>query len=113
MRRKNLLRRLLLILFFTGSIACAGEVSIIQFGAKGDGETLNTKMIQTAIIKMASSGGGTIVMPKGVFVSGAIFLKPGVNLHLEKDAVLQCSTDMKNFPEQRTLNYAYMIPFKS
>ncbi len=40
--------------------------------------------------------------PKVFFVSGALFLKPKVNLHLDKDAVLKCSTDMANFPVQRT-----------
>jgi len=76
-------------------------VTVTEFGAKGDGETLNTESIQAAIDKCAASGGGTVVVPKGVFVSGAIFLKPGVNLHLEKDAVLKGTTDMKNYPEMR------------
>ena len=70
-----------------------------EAGALGDGTTLNTEKIQSAIDQIATKGGGTLVIPKGVFLSGAIFLKPGVNLHLEKDAVLRCSTDMKNFPE--------------
>ena len=73
MRQKNLLMRLILILFFTSTIVSAGEGSIIQFGAKGDGESLNTEAIQAAIDKTASSGGGTIVVPKGIFLSGAVF----------------------------------------
>lgn len=76
--------------------------SITNFGAVGDGDTLNTKSIQSTIDHVASGGGGTVVVPEGIFVSGALFLKPGVNLQLEKGSVLQCSTDMKNFPEQRT-----------
>lgn len=76
--------------------------SITNFGAVGDGDTLNTKSIQSAIDHVASSGGGTVLVPEGIFVSGALFLKPGVNLQLAKGSVLQCSTDMKNFPEQRT-----------
>jgi alpha-L-rhamnosidase len=79
-----------------------GSAVITKFGAVGDGATLNTKSIQTLIDQLATNGGGTVVIPKGVFVSGAIFLKPGVNLHLEKGAVLKCSTDMSNFPTQRT-----------
>ena len=94
---------LTLTLLFAGMcMARAGEVSIERFGAKGDGETINTVAIQTTIDKVAAAGGGTVVIPKGEFVSGALFLKPGVNLHLNSGAVLQCSTDMKNFPEQRT-----------
>lgn len=78
------------------------RVSIANFGAVGDGKTLNTRFIQAAIDQLASKGGGTVMIPRGVFLSGAIFLKPGVNLFLAKDAVIKCSTDMKNFPEQRT-----------
>ncbi|QJU59099.1 exopolygalacturonase [Sphingomonas sp. AP4-R1] len=80
----------------------SGQVSILRFGARADGRTVNTKAIQAAIDKVAAGGGGTVTVPKGVFVSGALFLKPGVNLHLDKGAVLRCSTDMSHFPVQRT-----------
>ncbi len=76
--------------------------AISDFGAVGDGATLNTRAIQSAIDHVAAQGGGTVVVPPGVFVSGALFLKPRVDLHLEKDAVLKCSTDLSNFPAQRT-----------
>jgi polygalacturonase len=82
--------------------AISREVSITDFGAVGDDATINTKAIQTAIDHLAANGGGTVVVPEGVFVSGALFLKPKVNLHLQKGAVLKCSTDMANFPVQRT-----------
>ena len=78
------------------------EAPITQFGAVGDGITLNTTAIQQSIDSMAASGGGTVVVPAGNFLSGALFLKPGVNLRLEKDSALVASTDMKDFPEQRT-----------
>jgi alpha-L-rhamnosidase len=80
----------------------SGRVSILRFGARADGSTVNTKAIQATIDKVASGGGGTVIVPKGVFVSGALFLKPQVNLHLERGAVLRCSTDMSHFPVQRT-----------
>lgn len=76
--------------------------SITDFGARADGVTVNTRAIQTAIDHLAAQGGGTVVVPQGVFVSGALFLKPGVDLHLAKGAVLRCSTDMQNFPPRRT-----------
>ena len=82
--------------------ATPSEVLITKFGAKADGATLNTKAIQAAIDHVASGGGGTVVVPQGVFVSGALFFKPGVNLHLLAGAVLKCSTDLSNFPLQRT-----------
>jgi polygalacturonase len=78
------------------------QAVITDFGAVADGTTLNTKAIQAAIDHLASRHGGTVVIPRGVFVSGALFLKPKVNLHLQAGAVLRCSTDMANFPVQRT-----------
>jgi len=78
------------------------SVSITAFGAKADGTTLNTQAIQSAIDHLAARGGGTVTAPAGVFVSGALFFKPGVNLHLARGAVLKCTTDMSNFPRQRT-----------
>lgn len=75
---------------------------ITDFGAIGDGKTLNTERIQSAIDKLSSKGGGTLVIPKGVFLSGAIFLKPGVNLHLDEGAVIKGSTDRKDYPKLNT-----------
>jgi polygalacturonase len=75
---------------------------ITQTGAVGDGKTLNTKAIQSAIDRLAADGGGTLVVPEGVFISGSLFMKPGVNLYLEKDSVLKCSVDPNSFPRKRT-----------
>jgi alpha-L-rhamnosidase len=82
--------------------SAARQASIADFGAVADDATINTRAIQAAIDHLAGQGGGTVVVPAGVFVSGALFLKPGVHLHLDLGAVLKCSTDMKNFPVQRT-----------
>ncbi len=75
---------------------------ITDFGAVADGAKIATAAIQATIDDLAKRGGGTVMVPAGVFVSGAIFLKPRVHLHLERGAVLKCSTDMTNFPPQRT-----------
>lgn len=82
----------------------ASEVSIVSLGAVADGAKVNTKAIQAAIDKVAGMrAGGTVVVPKGTFVSGALFFKPKVNLRLEAGAVLQCSQDVAaDFPAQRT-----------
>src|SRR4051794_17108604 len=80
----------------------ARRLSIVDAGAAGDGATLNTPKIQSAIDRLASEGGGTLVVPKGVFLRGAIFLKPGVNLQLDEGAVLKGSTDTKDYPKTRT-----------
>jgi len=76
--------------------------SIMEFGAVADGTSLNTTAIQAAINHAAQRGGGTVTVPAGVFVSGALFLKPGVHLHLERGAVLRCSNNLQDFPLQRT-----------
>ncbi|MBV8856948.1 MAG: exopolygalacturonase [Acidobacteria bacterium] len=82
--------------------ASAKGTSVVDFGAVGDGRTLNTERIQSAINQLASKGGGTLVFPRGVFMSGAIFLKPGVNLQLDEGAVLKGSADRKDYPKMRT-----------
>jgi alpha-L-rhamnosidase len=82
--------------------ATTREHLITKFGAVPDDSTVNTKSIQAAIDQLAAKGGGTVVVPKGVFVSGALFFKPKVNLRLTEGAVLKCSTDLSNFPAQRT-----------
>jgi alpha-L-rhamnosidase len=80
----------------------ASPLSIADFGAVGDGTTLNTSNIQFAIDRLAAKGGGTLVIPKGIFLSGAIFLKPGVNLHLEAEAVIKGSTNTRDYPKLKT-----------
>lgn len=71
---------------------------ISDFGANSDAKTLNTRAIQSAIDACAKLGGGDLVIPKGTFVTGAIFLKQGVNLRLEKDAVLKGSQNTNDYP---------------
>ena len=84
------------------SAATSRELLITKCGAVADDSTVNTKMIQAAIDQLAAKGGGTVVVPKGSFVSGALFFKPRVHLRLTEGAVLKCSTDLSNFPAQRT-----------
>jgi len=83
-------------------VAVKRRADIRTHGARGDGAFINTAAIQSAIDAMAAEGGGTVVVPKGVFVSGALFMKPSVHLHLQAGAVLRCTTDMKHFPRRRT-----------
>ncbi|HEY6225771.1 MAG TPA: glycoside hydrolase family 28 protein [Verrucomicrobiae bacterium] len=71
---------------------------ITEFGAIPDSKTLNTKSIQSAIDACAKAGGGELVIPKGAFITGSIFLKQGVNLVLEKDSVLKGSQDTNDYP---------------
>jgi alpha-L-rhamnosidase len=92
-----------LIAFYVSSAEAGNEqLSIAAAGAVGDGKMLNTAVIQKAIDRLAVDGGGTLVIPAGDFLSGAIFLKPGVNLRLDKGAVLQGSTNIADYPELET-----------
>ena len=93
---------LLLSFIQTGRATESNRVSIAAAGAVGDGVTLNTPAIQKAIDQLATNGGGTLVIPKGEFLTGAIFLKPGVNLHLDPGAVLKGSTNIENYPAMQT-----------
>lgn len=72
---------------------------ITSYGAIADGKTINTVAIQNTIEACRAAGGGVVVIPKGVFVSGAIFLKQGVNLQVEKDGVLKGSTNQNDYPQ--------------
>ena len=67
-------------------------------GLVDDGSTVNTKAIQAAIDRCAANGGGILVIPKGGYVSGALFLKPRVNLELAAGTVLMASTNIADFP---------------
>lgn len=73
-------------------------VDIRSHGAVGDGRTVNTKAIQKAIDACAAAGGGMVAVPAGVFVSGSIWLKPGVGLELRKGAVLKGSPNLSDYP---------------
>ena len=72
---------------------------ITDFGAVGDGKTLNTAAIQNAIDTCTSAGGGQVVVPAGRFLSGTICLKSNVELHLESGAELISSLDPHDMPD--------------
>jgi exo-poly-alpha-galacturonosidase len=86
----------------TATQKSAKRYVITDYGAVADGNAVNTKAIQGAIDKCAVRGGGVVVVPAGTFLSGAIFLKPGVDLRVEKDGVLKAVVDRSAFPEVDT-----------
>ncbi len=71
--------------------------SILDFQAAGDGKTLNSQAIQSAIDACAADGGGRVTVPRGVFVTGTIWLRSRVELHLEHGAVLLGSPDLDDY----------------
>jgi polygalacturonase len=67
--------------------------SITEFGAKPDGITINTQSINTAIENCSKKGGGVVLIPAGLWLTGPITLKSNVNLHVSRSALLQFSGD--------------------
>ncbi|MBZ4190624.1 glycoside hydrolase family 28 protein [Niabella beijingensis] len=91
--------RSLLLFCLSGFWLCtrAADKNITDFGAKGDGTTLNTAAIQKAIDACAGSGGGKVFFPEGNYLSGTIELKDNVVLHFQKGATLLGSTDIEAY----------------
>lgn len=92
-------KNILLILFVAAAIAAhAQDYEITQSGVTNDSTKLNTIAIQNVIDKAEANGGGTVVIPKGVFLTGALFFKPKTKLRLLEGAVLKGSEDISNYP---------------
>lgn len=73
------------------------QLVITDFGAVGDGETMNTEVIQQTINEAAAQGGGVVIIPEGRFLTGALFFKPNTHLHVREGGVLLGSDDIRNF----------------
>ena len=68
-----------------------------KMGVKGNGRA-ETGDLQAVIDKVYAAGGGTVVLPKGRYLTGALFFPSGVSLRLEKGAVLQGTADPADYP---------------
>jgi len=87
------------ILLLAGAATAAETVyDVRSYGAKPDGQTLCTEAIQRAIGACATAGGGTVFLPSGKLLSGTIYLRSHVTLHLDTGCVLLGSTDLKDYP---------------
>ena len=74
------------------------EVSIVEFGAVGDGHTLNTTAFAAAIDSLAAQGGGRVTVPEGVWYTGPIVLKDHIELHLAQNALIIFDNDPSHYP---------------
>src|SRR5579872_4789573 len=77
------------------------DYRITDFGAIGDGTTLNTKAIQRTVDSCSHQGGGRIIVPAGNFVTGSIRLFSNMEVCLEAGATLTGSPDNKDYLHQK------------
>ena len=82
------------------TLAQLGKVYVItDYGVKQDSTLVQTVAIQKAIDAAAQRGGGVVVIPKGTFMSGALFFKPKTHLYLSDGAVLKGSDNIADYPK--------------
>jgi len=89
--------KLILILLPTLSFAQKRNYNILDFGAKGDDKMVNTAVINQTIEKCFQAGGGTVVVPEGIFLTSTIYLKSNVNIELKKGSVLKGIADARQY----------------
>lgn len=78
------------------------KVSITDFGAVPGGQFINTQAFAKAIAALEQKGGGTVIIPRGLWLTGPIILKSNINLHANKGALIVFSTDKSLYPLVKT-----------
>ncbi|MCW3091681.1 MAG: glycoside hydrolase family 28 [Ferruginibacter sp.] len=95
---KNKVLCLLLLLVTVSSVrVIAIDKLITDYGAIADGRTNNAKFIQKAIDEVSAAGGGKVIIPPGLFMSGSLLLKSGVNLYVTLGACLLGSHSVNDY----------------
>lgn len=79
------------------------KVSIADFGGIADGVTLNTEAFAKAMDALSQKGGGSLIVPSGVWYTGPIVFQSNINLHLEKGALILFSGDFDLYPLVHTV----------
>ncbi len=74
------------------------DFEITSYGAKTGGEADSSQALTKAIAACSAAGGGRVVVPSGIFLTGAVHLKSNVNLHIAEGATLRFSRDPKDYP---------------
>ena len=73
-------------------------VNLKDFGAVNGGYVLNTKAFEDAITALSKKGGGKLIIPPGIWLTGPIILKSNIELHAERGALIKFSTDKSLYP---------------
>ena len=71
--------------------------NVKDFGALGDNKNLDTKFIQEAINECSKSGGGTVIFPSGIYLSGSIEMFSNITLQLEAGSVIKGSPNLSDY----------------
>ncbi len=74
------------------------KFNVVDFGAVGDGKAMNTEAIAKTIAACANSGGGRVVIPAGIWLTGPIQLKSNIDLYVEKGALVIFSPNRQHYP---------------
>ena len=104
---KNTLIILFSVIF--GFSLTAKDFTVSDFGAKNDGFTINTNTIQKAIDFVHDQGGGRLIFETGSYVTGSIYLKSNVTLHLEQGATILGSTNPFDYIKDAKIGWMSMI----
>ena len=83
--------------FCAATVLRAERVDMLKAGAKANGKTLNTKLINTTIDRLNRGGGGTLFFPAGTYLTGSIHLKSNITLELEAGATLLFSDNFDDY----------------
>jgi polygalacturonase len=81
----------------TNAQSYTSTFNIKQYGAAGDGKTLDSPAINKAIAAASKAGGGTVLFPAGRYLSGSIHLKSNITLYLDHGAVIEASSKMADY----------------
>ncbi len=100
---------LLLLILCTSLHLYAADYRISDFGARSDGITVNTCTIQKAIDFIHEKGGGRLIFDAGNWVTGSIYLKSDVMLHLNDGATLLGSTNPFDYIKDEKIGWMSMI----
>ena len=92
---------MLLLLTLTSMAYASPAFNVKQYGAAGNGKTLDSPAIQRAI-DAAAVHGGTVIVPAGTYLSGSIFVKSGVRLEIQSGATILGSQSIADYPMMPT-----------
>lgn len=88
---------IIIIIIISAMHSFANDFNIKDFGAIGNGQSINTIFIQKAIDSAFKNGGGRIIIPAGIFLTGSVHLKNNVEIFLEKGAVFLGSSHLSDY----------------